>query len=98
MPNFEQRMSQARFNTVVVRIFEFDMDEVYCIQYLNLNLDRSKTYEEVRTAQGRTNSIINSDKLFLAAMKWSPVVDGKFITVITRFLVLEAIALFRNNH
>jgi len=45
------------------------------------NLERSKTYEEVRTAQGRTPSIINSDKLFLAAMKWSPVVDGKFITV-----------------
>lgn len=40
---------------------------------------RSKTYDEVMRAKGRTNSIVNPDKLFLAAVQWGPTIDGKYL-------------------
>ena len=40
---------------------------------------REKTFEEVMDAKGRTNAIVNKDKLFLAAVQWGPTIDGKFL-------------------
>ena len=40
---------------------------------------RSKSYDEVMRAKGRTNAIVNPDKLFLAAVKWGPTIDGKYL-------------------
>ena len=40
---------------------------------------RGKSYEEVMDAKGRTNSIVNKDKLFLAAVQWGPTIDGKYL-------------------
>mgnify|MGYP001794851317 CR=1 FL=1 len=42
---------------------------------------RSKSYEQVKEAQGKTNGIINPDKLFLAANAWGPVIDGIYLKV-----------------
>jgi len=52
--------------------------EIGC-QTMDKDCLRGKSYDEVMEAKGKTNSIVNRDKLFLAAVQWGPTIDGNYL-------------------